>query len=211
MNSFMNQSSNPFQPRPRPNSKSPTSFIEALKSIGGQTVKSATKDLVGGVGRDFVQSLAGGPGYQNQSETKRTNEWEQNPEERIREEAWKIQRHRELTETRVFNRKEEEAKAQIKVVQEELAFLVKELAGIDVQLEKAIKEEIITPGTYHVNFFQKLRRLLLDLRKRVSDSSAWLDTAGSRKNAQDGYWGKVATNGTKFMLSQERTMATQAG
>lgn len=201
----MNQ--NQFQPAKKPAQRSPVSFVEALKSIGSQTTKTISNDLLGKTGNDFMQSITGS--RPNNYESSRSNEL--TTEDRIREEAWKIQRHRELTETKLFDRKAEEVKQRIKAVQDELKMLAKELAGMDKQLEKAIEEEIVTPGTYHISFFEKLRRIIIDLRKRVADSSSWLETSNQRKAAQQGYWGKVSKSGTKFMLSQERTLATQSG
>jgi len=183
--------------------KSHANFIEALKSIGSQTAHSVSHDVLGGVGHDFVQNLTGN-GFAS-------TEIPFSHEEQINQEVQRIARQRELNETKVFDRKAEEIKVRVEVIRDELKMLAKELAGMDVSIEKAIEEEIANPGTYHVSFFEKLRRLILDLRKRVVDSSSWLETANYRKAAQAGYWGQVQKSGTKFLLSQERTMATQAG
>lgn len=209
MNSPMNQSSNFSSGAPRAQ-KSHANFIEALKSIGGQTVNTITRDVVGGVGRDFVQSLTGASNPKS-SEINQMEESEKSPEERIREEVLRLERHREITSTKLFDRKEEEAKAKIEVIQEELKMLAAELLGMDKQLEKAIKEEVANPGVYHVTFFEKLRRLIINLRKQVVESSAWLDTSNQRKAAKGGYWSNVSKSGSKYLMSQERTMATQAG
>jgi len=202
MNSQMNQKSSTSQGNAF-GQKSHANFIEALKSIGGQTARSVSHDVLGGVGRDFVQNLTGN-GFASA----------ENPfshEEQINLEVQRIARQRELNETKVFDRKAEEIKVRVEVIRDELKMLAKELAGMDTSLEKAIEEEIANPGTYHVSFFEKLRRLILDLRKRVADSSSWMETASYRKASQGVYWGNVQKSGTKFLLSQERTMATQAG
>lgn len=185
--------------------KSHANFIEALKSIGGQTVNSFAGDVVGGVSRDFIQNLTGSGAIPRNPES------DLDTEARIRAEQQRLERHREVAETKVFDRKELETKTKIRVIQDELQLLAKELAGMDQQLEKAIQEEITNPGTYHLNFFEKLRRFLLDLRKRVADSTNWLEISNQRKAAQQGFWGNVGKSGTKYLLSQERTVATQSG
>jgi hypothetical protein len=205
MSKQMNQQSNPFQTKKPPARRNHANFIEALKSIGGQTASSFTKDVIGGVSKDFVQDLTGSRIDQNNPERN------QDIEAQIRQENLAIQRHREVNETKIFDRKEVEVKAKIEAIKEQLQLLIQELAGMDRSLEKAIEEEIVNPGTYHLNFFEKLRRILLDLRKRVVDSANWLETSSQRKAAQQGYWGNVKKSGTKYMLSQERTLATQAG
>jgi hypothetical protein len=205
----MNQSSNSSSGASRVQ-RSHANFIEALKSIGGQTTSSVSHDVIGGIGSDFIQSLTGGSRPKS-SEMNQAGETEQSSEARIREEVWRLERHREISATKLFDRKEEEAKAKIEVIQEELKLLAAELSRVDKQLEKAIKEEVANPGVYHVNFFEKLRRLIINLRKQVVDSSAWLEMSNQRKAAKGGYWANVKKSGSKYLMSQERTMATQAG
>lgn len=205
MSDQMNQSFNQFQPKKPASQKNHASFIEALKSIGSQTASSLGGDVVGGVAKDFVHDLTGS------RIPRRDQENSQDIESRIRQEALALQRHREVNETKIFDRKEEEVKAKIAAIKEQLKLLIKELAGMDKELEKAIEEETVNPGTYHLNFFEKLRTFLLDLRKKVADSANWLEVSNQRKASQQGYWGNVKRSGTKYLLSQERTLATQAG
>lgn len=205
MNNQMNQKSNQST---RPTQRSHANFIEALKSIGGQTASTVSKDVVGKISQDFISGVTGGSLPQTEI---RPQENPHNPEADIHQEIARIQRHREVIETKVFDQKEEEVKTKIKIIKDELKLLAKELAGMDVQLEKAIEEAIVSPGTYHVSFFEKLRRLIIDLRKRVIDSANWLEVSNQRKASQQGYWANVGKSGTKYMLSQERTLATQAG
>ena len=78
-------------------------------------------------------------------------------------------------------------------------------------LQKAIEAEIENPGTYHVNFFEKLKKFIIQLRKQVAESGNWLEISNQRKVAQRHYWGNVKKSGTKYMLSHDRSVATQPG
>ncbi len=206
MNSKMNQSSNQFQPKRNVAQKNHTNFVEALKGIGSQTASSISHDVVGGVSKDFLAAFTGSPNA-------RPNNYESSRdiEAKIRAESEHLKRHKEITETKIFDRKEIEAKAKIEAIKDQLRLLVKDLAAMDLQLEKAIEEEIVSPGTYHVTFFEKMRKFIIDLRKRVVESANWLATSYGRQQDQKSYWGNVKRSGTKYMLSQERTVATQAG
>lgn len=211
MSSHMNQSSNNSS-RASNAQRSNASFIEALKSIGGQTVSSVSHDVVGGVSKDFIHSLTNSNRTDNDtSEFNQSLEGKRSLDSQINDEIWRAERHRELTSTPLFNRKEVEAKTKIEVIQEELKILAAELGNMDKQLEKAITEEVVSPGAYHVSFFEKLRNLVINMRKQVADSSAWLETSAHRKDAKNGYWSNVGKSGSKYLLSQERTLATQAG
>lgn len=209
MSTQMNHVQNSFQAKkPAPN-RNHASFIEALKGIGSQTASSLTKDVISGVSKNVLQDLTGSRLDSNQPNTNSENSLD--IETKIKHETLALQRHREINETKIFDQKEEEVKAKISAIKEQLQLLVQELAGMDKDLEKAIEEEIVSPGSYHLNFFEKLRKFLIDLRKRVADSANWLEVSSQRKAIQRGYWGNVKKSGTKYMLSQERTLATQAG
>lgn len=210
----MNNQNSAFNPPARKKKRQPVNFAEALKSIGGQTAKSIKDDLIVGVGQDAVGSVTGSPGSnleQSQSPDQPSAEFIQNQEHQINQEAALRQRHKEVIAMPVYDRREEEIKSEITLLQEELKKLAQEIAVLGISTQKAVEEELVDPGTYHLGYFQKLRRFIVLLRKQVSESKNWLAVSYQRKQSQKAYWGGVKKSGTKFMLSQERYMATSAG
>lgn len=190
-------------------------FVEALKSIGGHTLQSVNQDVIGGFGRDLMSGVFGGP---SQSPDAFPNNNPYSPDYlKAQEQEWqrqqeKQQRHREiLNATPLYDRREEEIKKQIQALQNELKALAKDLQNLSLTTQAALNEEVAHPGQYHVNFFEKLRRFIITLRKQVADANNWLDLSYQRRQAKQHYWGGVRKGGTKFMLSQERYMATSAG
>lgn len=111
----------------------------------------------------------------------------------------------------VYSRKQEELKKQITAIQHELKLLVSEAGLVSIEVETAVQNIVVNPGVYHVNFFEKIRQLLVLLRKQVEHSNTWMQETNAKAAKRTGYWGKVKKGGTKFMLSQERTIATQSG
>jgi hypothetical protein len=70
----------------------------------------------------------------------------------------------------------------------------------------------VSPGIYHRHFFAQLKSFIQDIRRRVQDSKHWLAVANSRASKRQGFfWGQAQKSGTKFLLSQERYMATTTG
>ncbi len=206
----------PFAVKPtkKTTNRQPQNFAEALKSIGGYTLKSATKDLIGGVATDLVSGLTGGatqPADYAPGRNEFLNEWIQPKDSQIEQDLIRRSRLKELNSTPVFDRNQEQINRQIKELQEQLAMLAKELSNLGTGVQKAIEEQIVNPGTYHVSFFEKLKTFIMTLRKQVHDSANWLEVSYSRRSAQNHYWGNVKKSGTKFMLSQERYMSTSAG
>ena len=79
------------------------------------------------------------------------------------------------------------------------------------EVEIAAMQAPVEPGVYHLNFLEKLRETIIFLSKSIKESFNWLAVCNSRAKKRSHYWSQVKKSGTKYMLSQERYMATQAG
>jgi predicted RNase H-like nuclease (RuvC/YqgF family) len=201
----------PFTHKPKATKKT-VSFVEALKNIGGQTVSTLKNDVIKGTVSDGINMLTGAsnPSPKN-SENPWANEWLPSQENDYKRDMLRRERHKEVSQIKVFDRNEEEVKKQIKELQDQLKALAKDLAGLSQSMAKAIDEEVTSPGTYHLNFFEKLKQLIILMRKQVHESQNWLEISYSRKKAQNSYWSGFKKSGTKFSLSSERYMATSSG
>ena len=79
------------------------------------------------------------------------------------------------------------------------------------EVEVAAMQAPVEAGVYHVNFFEKLRRALVELRKRVEESATWLAAFNQKSKKRNYYWAQFKKSGTKYTLSADRYMATQVG
>ena len=111
----------------------------------------------------------------------------------------------------IFSREKQQVKAQIETLQVEIKALAKDQVGLMVEAEKAAFEAVVNPGVYHQNFFERLLALIKLARKKISESRTWLQLQNHRNQKRQGYWAGVKKSGTSFMLSGERTVATQSG
>jgi hypothetical protein len=193
------------------------SFFEALRELGDQTAKSG-KDAAAGIASDMVHQVTpGGLHSQPVSGELRPNQAILIEEEirRREEDARRKERtHFEYVrrqEKLVYSKKQEEVKLQIQAIQEELKTLIGEASGLAHEVEVAVEQAVVEPGIYHFNFFDKLRQLLILLRKKIADSKTWMHAVNTRAKQRSFYWAQVGKSGTKFLLSQERYMSTQAG
>lgn len=192
-------------------------FFEAFRDLGNQTAKTGI-DAMQGLADDMWQQLQPGKGpTQPISGELRPNRSSSLEEELLRreEEARRSERahfeHVRRQEQMVFSRKEQELKAQIAAIQDELKKLIGEAGGLVQEVELAVEQTIVEPGVYHLNFFDRLRQLIILLRKKVADSKTWMHTVNAKAQRRSYFWGQVGKSGTKFLLSQERYMSTQAG
>lgn len=197
-------------------------FIEAIKDVG-DSLGSQIKDIGGGVAKGAINSILGQSPDQNPSQTapspnqeKNFNfeEYLYNRERQVRAQERGLSQRIRDNEKVIYNRREEETKQQIVCVQEEIKKIIVETKGLAIELieaEKTVSTQVVGAGKYHLNFFDRVKRLLVIARKRIAESKDWLALFNSRKNRKNLYWNKVQKSGTKFMLSSERYMATQAG
>jgi hypothetical protein len=200
----------------------PQNFIEALKDLGS-SVKSQAKDATVGMGRGAVDQLFGATdnavaagqakSADNQASKPFSFEDFLKSRERQVEVATKQKYEQKIQQERlIFHQKEEQAKQQIKVIQEELKKLADSTSGLSQEVKKAVFTGIAEAGTYHVSFFARLRSIIELARQEVASSVTWLRSSGKRRKQQQGfYWNQVKKSGTRYMLSQERYMSTQGG
>jgi len=111
----------------------------------------------------------------------------------------------------VFDQTQQEVKLQISALQVELKKLAVSTQKLTREVAVAVVEPPVNPGTYHVNFLEKLRGWLILLKKRIDASATWLSEFNQRSKKKNYYWNQAQKSGTKFMLSQERYMTNQAG
>lgn len=193
------------------------SFLEALRDLGSGITDSAIHDLGEGMAESTASQITGRPkasGLLSQNEVVNLTESQPSQEatrERIRRQF--TQEHADLRrqEKLIFTRKEQEVRLQIKALQGELGKLAASTEGLAQEVKLATIQATVEPGVYHLTFLQRLKELIQLFRKRIEESRSWLALANRRAKKRSFYWAQAKKSGTKFMLSQERYMSTQAG
>jgi len=104
----------------------------------------------------------------------------------------------------------EQTRQQLEAVREELKALAKSLKNLNQDVQSAIEQAPVSPGIYHINYYDQLRIFIHVLRQQIEDSRTWLSMSVGRKKKM-GYWGMFKKHGTTFGLSNERSLATAAG
>lgn len=193
-------------------------FIEARQGIVKDTAKSLKDDLIKGTANQMVDTIFN-RGSQENSENENKESFDFN-EFMHSSEAANKQRHfdrvkyeYDQVETVIFNRRQQEIEKKIEQIQLELKNLAHEVVVLDETTQTVIQQEIVDPGVYHLNFFERLLNFVVQLRKRVAESRNWAALHQHRGKAKSYFWqqSNKKVGGTKFMLSQERQVATQTG
>lgn len=208
----------------KPGATSHTNFIEALKTNSGSLARDVAtgyaRDFVGGTAKQAVDTIFNaGSASQSPEDTQpeqqssidfaeflKSNEAKVRARDRVKYEY-------ESSETVIFNRRQQEVTKKIDQIRIELKQLARSIVTLDSTTETTIEQELVEPGTYHLNFFDKLLEFIQNLKKRVEHSHHWASLQSRRSRHKSYYWQQASqkVGGTKYMLSQERTIATQTG
>lgn len=132
-------------------------------------------------------------------------------EEEARAQEMLMAQRREEEERARFKHKQEQVIKQIESIREVVLKIAKRTQNVGLEFEKAAFEAPVNPGSYHLNFFEKLQSALEVIKKRLDESASWLHVYNKRKKNMPFFWQQVQKSGTKYMLSAERYMQMAAG
>lgn len=187
----------------------PANFLEALRDLSKGVVDEAKIHVTKAITDDIPQSF-GASGTLEPNKAFSMGDLAA-AEKRGEQKATTTLNNRFEQERMVFLRSENENKAQIKAIQEEIQQIAKGIGEMAHEVQVASFQAPVAPGIYHSNFFERMRSYLRALRVKVQQSKNWLAQHNARSAKRSHYWGQVQKSGTKFMLSQERYMVTSTG
>ena len=109
---------------------------------------------------------------------------------------------------------QEELQKEIKQLQADIQKLAKTTDNLEKTVEMAVDSTIIEANTYEINFLQRLKTFIFDVRKNISEASAWLETfQAKRSKKRNAFWGKVKDKkhgGEAYLFSNEHSASRAA-
>ena len=180
------------------------SIIESLRDITSGVGKTVTNDIAGRIPQDALSALLG---LSPKSGELRPNQ----AVDFAREKQTDNRFYRpEILHRRPVKAVEKDLEQKIQSVRQELAALSQAVKSLNTDIQKAIQEQPVDPGIYHLNYFERIKSILRMLRENIEDSRTWLATWSTCKKKRS-YWGMYKKHGNYFGLSNERSLATSAG
>ncbi len=137
-------------------------------------------------------------------------------QERLKKMQMREKLHRMVNpveQTDLFSAREERRKQEINEVRKKLKALAEEIAAFYKEVDVTLTQGVVSPGqsgTYHQNFFAKLKEFIQMLRQRVSSARTWARQAQAKKKKQRGYgldFANQEAKSTHDMLHHERSNA----
>ncbi|MCS7093382.1 MAG: DUF5660 domain-containing protein [Patescibacteria group bacterium] len=178
--------------------------IETIKDVTSQTVKGSVK-AVSDIGMGIVDQLFG---YYQESNKKERKPQSEKESSLLKNEKtiFDFRRHHENV---IVN---EEIKKLLAIIKNELDLIKREgnelISNIKDIESQTINELPEKPGVYHVRFLEIILNLLKNLRKKISESSTWLQAMITRKKKRGSlFLYRAKKMGTQYSLSQELQVA----
>ena len=182
-------------------------FLESLRELGSGVPKSLVKDVAGGVAKSSYDQIFGQMRSSPDQNPVQSNE----QKERLK---WSGQEFTNLKqqERLIFKQEEQEIRVQIEAIRAELVKIVETTKELQKEIKVAAVQAPVNPGVYHLTFLERLREFIILMRKNIAESKNWLAISNQKSSKKKGYyWAQYQKSGSKFLLSSERYMATQAG
>ncbi|MGI6278532.1 MAG: DUF5660 family protein [Patescibacteria group bacterium] len=148
-------------------------------------------------------------------QTIRPQEKTETPQQQINhQERLHFKQRHNLAETSLKIKNRQETTTKINQIREEIKTIAANMNQINRQVEEidaVAQENVPQESQYQLNFLELLLTFLNDLRERVEEGNTWLTTFQKRSQKKGRFWNQVKKSGTKFLLSADRTPATQTG
>lgn len=207
-------------PRGQKQVKNTDNFLESFRDLGGGSVDSFKRDVVGGVPSELMRQIFGFEksrsrisGELRLGQTLEISKALEEEKKENKDLRLQIQLERELKheEQALVNKKSQEIRVELSALVEEVGSLARTTQGLAQDVEIATFQAPANPGVYHLIFFEKLREFIKSFRKKIENASVWLQSCNERASKKRGFWGQVAKSGSKRLLSPEDYLQRSAG
>lgn len=112
-----------------------------------------------------------------------------------------------------INQHSQEIKQEI----EELRFEIKKLIeSADVlnneisEIEVSVDQNIIDFSEYQLNFFQRIKKIVVNFQKNISEASIWMESFNHKKNRRNAFWNRSKSGGQQYQQSGEHSASRSA-
>ena len=195
----------------------PLEALKEFKNIGKDTSKQMRQEAAQ-LSRDFMQELLGIQRKAISGEIYAGESVEMNDVMSGKHEIIRQQRKREVfikeimrEESRQKEKKTNELRMQLKVVQEEIITLAQNTENLAEETQAAAMQAPVDPGEYHAIFFEKLLGFIKSFRKKIEEAATWLHAVNKRSAKKNAWGANYNKHGAKYLLSGEHYVSRSAG
>ncbi|MFA5532634.1 MAG: DUF5660 family protein [Candidatus Shapirobacteria bacterium] len=113
----------------------------------------------------------------------------------------------------IVNRQSEELVSAINEIRLEIKKLINVTENLDQEIVNIPLEENSENNQYQLNFLFRIKRLIENFRKNISDAGVWMESFTHKKSRRNAFWGKARNKkngGEQYLLSGEHSASRSA-
>lgn len=121
--------------------------------------------------------------------------------------------HLEQEQKVIFDQKQQQLEKNINELREEIHQLIKSTNQLEKQVEVAAITSVVEYNEYQINFLDRIRLIVANFRKNISEASLWLDSFSKKKKKKNAFWSKAKDKkrgGEQYLFSSEHSVARSA-
>ncbi len=108
------------------------------------------------------------------------------------------------------NQHTQETEKAINDLRMEIKNLIQVTENLDHEIEQSADQNVAEISNYQLNFFQRIKNLIVSFRKNITEAGIWLESFSRKKSKRNAYWNKAKKGGTQYTNSGEHTAARSA-
>ena len=113
----------------------------------------------------------------------------------------------------IINRQNDEIQQAINEIRLEIKKLIDTTENLDQEIINIPLENITENNTYQLNFLSRIKNLIQNFRKNISEAGVWLEGFTHKKNRRNAFWGHVKNKkngGEQYLFSGEHSASRSA-
>ncbi len=92
----------------------------------------------------------------------------------------------------------------------EIKKLVEVTQDLNHEIVQTVQQNVVDFSEYQLNFFQRLKMIIVNFRKNISEAGVWMESFNHKKSKCNAYRNKAKSGGTKYTDSGEHAVARSA-
>jgi hypothetical protein len=116
-------------------------------------------------------------------------------------------------QTVFINKHTQEIEQSINQLRLEIKNLIQDTQELDVEIQQTVFQDTTEFNQYQLNFLERIKILVINFRKNISQSCVWLESLNSKKSKKNAFWGKARNKkngGEQYLFSGEHSASRSA-
>lgn len=110
------------------------------------------------------------------------------------------------------NQHSQEIEKAINELRLEIKNLAKTTENLNQEIIQSIEQNVADFSEYQLNFFQRIKIIIVNFRQNITEASVWLESFNHKKNKKNAFWNKAKSKngGEQYLMSGEHSASRSA-